>query len=90
MHMYLQGQNLSKMSACMLSCFSCVRLFETPWAGQAPLSWDSPGKDTGVDCYALLQGIFLTQGSNLGLLLLLHWQAGSLPLAPSGKPKGVL
>ena len=29
--------------------------------------WDSPGKNTGVGCHALLQGIFLTQGSNLGL-----------------------
>ena len=28
----------------------------------------SPGKNTGVSCHALLQGIFLTQGSNLGLL----------------------
>ena len=30
--------------------------------------WDSPGKNTGVGCHFLLQGIFLTQGSNLGLL----------------------
>ena len=30
-------------------------------------------------------GIFPTQGSNPSLLCLLHWQAGSLPLAPSGK-----
>ena len=29
---------------------------------------DSPGKNTGVGCHFLLQGIFLTQGSNLGLL----------------------
>ena len=29
---------------------------------------DSPGKNTGVGCHALLQGIFLTQGSNSGLL----------------------
>ena len=29
---------------------------------------DSPGKNTGVGCHALLQGIFPTQGSNLGLL----------------------
>ena len=29
---------------------------------------DSPGKKTGVGCHFLLQGIFLTQGSNLGLL----------------------
>ena len=29
---------------------------------------DSPGKNTGVDCHALLQGVFPTQGSNPGLL----------------------
>ena len=28
---------------------------------------NSPGKNIGVGCYALLQGIFLTQGSNPGL-----------------------
>ena len=32
---------------------------------------DSPGKNTGVGCHFLLQGIFLTQGSNLHLLCLL-------------------
>ena len=41
--------------------------------------WDSPGKNTGVGC-ALLQGIFLTWGSNPSRLHLLHWQAGSLVL----------
>ena len=30
--------------------------------------WDFPGTDTGVGCHFLLQGIFLTQGSNLGPL----------------------
>ena len=29
---------------------------------------NSPGKNTGVGCHALLQGILLTQGSNPGLL----------------------
>ena len=29
---------------------------------------DSPGKNTGVGCHFLLQGIFLTQGLNPGLL----------------------
>ena len=29
--------------------------------------WNSPGKNTGVGCHSLLQGIFLTQGSNSGL-----------------------
>ena len=50
--------------------------------------WDSPGKNTGVGCCFLLQAIFSTQESNLHLLCLLHWQAGSLPLAPPGKPQG--
>ena len=30
--------------------------------------WDSPDKNTGVGNHGLLQGIFPTQGSNLGLL----------------------
>ena len=53
--------------------------------------WDSPGKNTGgAGCYALLQGIVPIQGSNLSLLHILHWQAGSLPLAPPGKPANQL
>ena len=36
--------------------------------------WDSPSKNTGVGCHFLLQGIFLTQGSNPHLLHLLPWQ----------------
>ena len=46
---------------------------------------DSPGQNTGVGGHALLQGIFPAQGSNPGLLHLLPWQAGSLPLALPGK-----
>ena len=38
---------------------------------------DPPGKNTGVGCHAFLYGIFQTQGLNLHLLCLLHWQAGS-------------
>ena len=43
--------------------------------------WDFPGKNTEVSCYFLLQGVFLTQGSNLCLL---HWHAGSLLLSNLG------
>ena len=46
-------------------------------------SWDFPGKDTGVGCHFLLQGIFPTQGSNLCLL---HWHVDYLPLSHSGNP----
>ena len=34
--------------------------------------------------HSLLQVIFLTQGSNLNLLCLLHWHVGSSPLVPPG------
>ena len=30
--------------------------------------WNSPGQNSGVGSLSLLQGIFPTQGSNLGLL----------------------
>jgi len=43
--------------------------------------WDSPGKNTGVGCHALLQGIFPIQGSNPCLL---HWQVDSLLLSHKG------
>ena len=48
--------------------------------------WNSPGKNTGVGCHFLLQNIFPIQGPNTSPLRLLHWQADSLPLEPSGKP----
>ena len=38
------------------------------WPAKLLCPWNSPGKHTGVGCHFLLQGIFPTQGSNLGLL----------------------
>ena len=72
----------------VLSCFSRVWLIVTLWtvAHQGPLSIRFPRQNTGVSCdFFFLQGIFPTQGLNLCLLGLLHWQVGSLPLVPSGK-----
>ena len=57
-------------SLVLVYSLSHIQLFVTPWtaARQAPLSLgNSPGKNTGVDYHALLQGIFPTQGSNPGL-----------------------
>ena len=47
-----------------------VWLFVTPWtvAHRLLCPWDFPGKNTGVGCHFLLQGIFPTQRSNLCLL----------------------
>ena len=50
--------------------------------------WDSLGKNTGLGYHALLQEVCMTQGSNQSLMHLLHWQTGSLPLAPPGKQAG--
>ena len=54
------------------------------WPARLLYPWDSPGKNTGVGCHALLQGIFSTQGLNWHLFCLLNQQAGSLPLMPPG------
>ena len=57
---------------CLLACacFSRIQLFATPStvSHQLLCPWDFPGKNTGVSCHFLLQGIFPTQGSNLSLL----------------------
>ena len=46
---------------------------------------DSLGKNTGVGCQFLLQGIFLTQESNLGLL---HCRQILYQLSYEGRPLG--
>ena len=46
--------------------------------------WDFPGKSTAVGCHFLLQRIFPTQGSNLGLL---HCKQMIYHLSPQGSPK---
>ena len=72
---------LKQMALCRKEDFSIILC-----ACQAPLSWNSPGKNTGVGCHALLQEIFPIQGSNISLLSLLNWQVGSLPLVPPREP----
>ena len=49
--------------------------------------WDFPGKNTGVGCHFLLQGIFPTQGSNPGLP---HCSQTLLPSEPPGKSREFL
>ena len=75
--------------ACILSHFSTVWLFATLWtaACQTPLSMGFSRKSTGGGCHALLQGIFVIQGSNLHLLCLLHSQ-GLQKLFPQVSPAG--
>ena len=72
---------------------SCLTLFD-------PLDCNLPGssvhgilhgKKTGVGCHALLQGIFLTQGSDPGIRPVPPAsQAGSLPTEPSGNAPNMM
>ena len=60
----------SVRSICVCQSLGCVWLL---WShGLQPTRllcpWNSPGKNSGVGCHFLLQGIFLTQELNLGLL----------------------
>ena len=73
--------------ACVLSC---VRLFATPWTAAcrgSSVHEISPGKNTGVGCHFLLQGIFPTQELYPHLLC---WQVGSLPLSHLVSPHAIL
>ena len=80
--------NQSFISPCAVLCLvaqSCLTLCE-PIDCNLPGSsvhGDSPGKNTGVGCHALLEGIFQTQGSNTGLL---HYRWILYQLSYQGSP----
>ena len=70
----------------LFRCYAMSDSSATPWTTALQdllCPWDFPGKNTGVGCHFLLQGIFLTQGSNSGVL---HWPADSLPQNLQGSP----
>ena len=57
------------------------------WPTRLLSPWNSSGKNTGVGCHFLLQGIFLTQELNPSLL---HWQMDPLLLSHQGSPLRIL
>ena len=69
---------------CLLNHFSHVRLFAflCTIASRLLCPWDSPSKNTGQGCCALLQGIFPSQGSNTRLSRQEYWSG--LPRPPTG------
>ena len=75
----------------VLSHFIHVRLCATLWAVacQGPLSMGFSRKEywSGLPCPPPRD--LSNLGLNPNLLYLLHWQAGSLPVAPPGKPWGI-
>ena len=70
-----------------------IKILVQKWAYGTPVCvcqflspWDFPGKNTGEGCHFLLQGIFPTQRSNLGLLycrqILYHLSYQGSPIVP--------
>ena len=74
--------------ACMISHFRHVWLFTAlcTVAREAPLSMGFSRQEYWRGLPFPPPGDLPIQGSNPRLLHLLHWQAGSLPLVPPGKP----
>ena len=63
---------------------SCLTLCDPmDWPTRLFHPWNSPGKNTGVGCHSLLQGIFRTQGLNSGLL---HFKRILYHLSHQGSP----
>ena len=88
-------QRLKIERPCVLACWVAWVTYDSwrpygLWLTGLLCPWDSPGKNTGMDCHALLQEIFLTPGSNPCLLCLLYLQVCSLPLAQLGKPRMII
>ena len=89
----MKRPRLRRKSQTILMKWACVHaqlpsrvwLFCSPMDCTPPGSsvHDVPGKNTGVGCHFLLQGIFPPQGSNSHLL---HWQEHSLLLSHQGSP----
>ena len=71
-----------KLRLCVVVAQLCSTLRD-PWtvAHRLLCPWNSSGKNPGVGCHLLLQGIFPSQGWNLHLR---QWQADSLPLSHRG------
>ena len=86
---------LYTVCVCVCTCapvLRCSIMSDSSWPnGLSPTRllrpWDSPGKNTGVDCHALLQEIFPTQGSSPRSPAL---QQDFLPSEPPGKPYSTL
>ena len=71
---------------CVLAAQLCLTLFNPMDCSPSgsSLHGDSPGKNAGVGCHALLQGIFPTQGPNPGLL---HCRLTVYRLSHQGSPR---
>ena len=83
-----QINNISNLHLVHVCFVSCVWLFVTLWTvgNQAPPSMGLSRQEYSSVLPCPPPWDLPDPGMNLHLLWLLHWQAGSLPLAPPGKP----
>ena len=89
--MELSQQLFHSVRVCM--CAKSLQLCPTLWdpvVCQAPLSKGFSRQEYWSELLFPPPGNFPNPRSNPGLLNLQHWQAGSLPLAPPGKPSTIL
>ena len=78
--------DLRRHGVCVLSCLTLCCPMNCKLSGPSgsslhgiPLFMEFSRQEIRVGCHFLLQGLFMTQRSNLHLL---HWSADSLPLVP--------
>ena len=85
---YLESLNWPPLSrdlcAWVLSCFSHVQLFVTPWTTDLLCPWDSPGKNTRVGCHAILH--LPNSGIEPTSFMSLAFRVDSLLLSHQGNP----
>ena len=85
-HGLLQRADIWYKNCCCCLVSKSWQFPETPCMQPPRLlsSWDFPGKNIGVSCHFLLQGIFPTQGLDMCLLhcrqILYHWATQDFPL----------
>ena len=63
-----QNVSFSTLNSLCEVAQSCPTLCDPMKPTRLLRPWDFPGKSTGVGCHFLLQGLFMTQGSNPGFL----------------------
>ena len=66
LHDIMSREKYEHLYVRVCQALSRVQLFVTPWAvaRQAPLSMGFSGKNTGVGCHFLLQGVCMCNGSS--------------------------
>ena len=84
-HMVSEADVLS----CAQTLQLCPTLCDSMDCSRLLCPQDSPGKNTVMGCHSLLWGTFLTQGSSLHLLCLLHYRQILHPLSHPGSPKQI-